>query len=96
MNTNLKTDQTISGISIPEHYRPDDSEENKVIYAFSLIDEGSAEDVAIKISELDKSIEPGGFSHAAGPVLKRLCERGLVSCRTGKDNLGYYFITEHE
>jgi hypothetical protein len=81
---------------IPERYRQDDSEENKVIYALSLIGKGSAEDVGIKISELDKSIEPGGFSHAAGPILKRLCGTGLVSCRAGKDNLGYYYITEQE
>jgi len=86
MDPNLK-------LRIPGEYGAGDTEENKVIYALSLIGEGSAEDIGIKISELDKSIEPGGFSHVAEPVLKYLCESGLVGCRAGKDNLGYYFIT---
>jgi DNA-binding PadR family transcriptional regulator len=77
---------------IPGQYRENDSEENKVIYALSQIGEGSAEDVGIKISELDRSIEPGGFSHMAEPVLRNLCNKGLIKCRMDKDNLGYYFI----
>ena len=61
---------------IPERYRQDDSEENKVIYALSLIGKGSAEDVGIKISELDKSIEPGGSVTPPGRYLSGYVELG--------------------
>jgi hypothetical protein len=81
-----------SPLLIPGQYRENDSEENKVIYALSQIGEGSAEDVGIKVSELDTSIEPGGFTQMAEPVLKNLCNKGLIKCRMDKDNLGYYFI----
>jgi hypothetical protein len=85
METHLK-------LNIPGSYRADDSDENRIIYALSLIGEGSAEDVGIKISELDSSVEPGGFTHMAGPILKNLCEKGLINCRAGKDDLGYYSV----
>jgi hypothetical protein len=68
MDTNIK-------LNAPDRYRADDNEENKVIYALSLIGEGSAEDVGIKVSELDTSIEPGGFSHMADPYLKAYVKR---------------------
>jgi hypothetical protein len=96
MNTNLKSGHAAGTMQIPDRYRENDSEENKVIYALSQIGEGSAEDVGIKISELDSSIEPGGFSHIAEPILKSLCEKGSISCRADKDNLGYYFIPEQQ
>ena len=80
-------------LAIPGRYRENDTEENKVIYALSQIGEGSAEDVGVKISELDSSIEPGGFTHTAEPVLRSLCDRGLITCRIKDDtNLGYYIL----
>lgn len=45
MNKNLKTDQTVGEIRIPDHYHENDSEENKIIYALYQIGEGSAEDI---------------------------------------------------
>lgn len=48
MNANLKPDQTVGTMRIPDQYRENDSEENKVIYALNQLGEASAEDVGIK------------------------------------------------
>jgi NADPH:quinone reductase-like Zn-dependent oxidoreductase len=79
-------------LTIPAQYRADDTAENRVIYALSRIGDGSAEDVGIKVSELDTSIEPGGFSHLAEPVLRNLGKKGLIGCRTDREGRNYYFI----
>jgi len=92
MSTTLTQDNAKGSMPIPYRYNADDTIENKVIYALSLIGEGTAEDVGIKISELDTSIEPGGFSHAAEPMLKQLCAKGIIHCKTGDDDVGYYFM----
>lgn len=83
---------TLGMLEVPDRYGPDDSEEDKVIYALSLIGHGTAGDVGIKISELDTSIEPGGFSNTAEPILGRLCREGLIGCHDEDDNPAYYFI----
>jgi enhancing lycopene biosynthesis protein 2 len=91
-NSKRQSEQIATPLLIPDQYRENDSEENKVIYALSQIGEGSAEDVGIKVSELDASIEPGGFTQMAEPVLRNLCNKGLIKCRMDSDNLDYYFI----
>lgn len=78
---------------IPDAYRADDSEENKVIYALGLIGEGTAGDIGIKISEIDQSIEPGGFGAMAEHVLRQLYEEELIGGKL-KDDVMHYWINQ--
>jgi hypothetical protein len=77
-------------LHVPDHYNADDSEENKVIYALNEIREGTAQDVGIKISEVDKSIEPGGFGAAAAPILAHLYDDGMIGCKEEQGHTHYF------
>lgn len=80
---------------IPKHYDPGDRIADKAVYALSLIGQGNAEDIGIAISALDTSMEPGGFSHSAEPILQQLCTAGFTACRNDEAGTGHSAIALH-
>ncbi|WP_233276880.1 hypothetical protein [Mucilaginibacter paludis] len=65
-------------LHIPAHYDAGDSDENKIVYVLAQLGEGTADDVAIKLHELDPSIDVQAFKAVVASVLGDLYEKGLL------------------
>ena len=65
-------------LHIPAHYMPDDSDEDKVIYALAQLEEGTPDEVALELSKHDSSLDTEHFKTKAASILHILYEKGLI------------------
>lgn len=76
-------------LKIPVQYNPDDSDEDKVVYALALLEQATAEQVAEKLSDLDPSVNKEKFQTAASTVLSDLFEMGLIKGKEIQGDMQY-------
>lgn len=65
-------------LHIPAHYEAGDTDENKVVYALAQLGEGTADEVAIKLSEIDPAMEMKKMKPVAISILNSLYQKGLL------------------
>ncbi|SFT08122.1 hypothetical protein [Mucilaginibacter polytrichastri] len=80
-------------LHIPAHYMPDDSDEDKIIYALAQLEEGTPDEVAMEISKHDSSINAEHFKTKAASVLHILYEKGLIK-GINKNGATYYNLSK--
>lgn len=76
-------------LQVPGAYHPDDTQENKVLYALAQLDEGSAADVISKLDELENGIVDDQLKAITKEILTGLYDKGLLSGNE-KDGVMYY------
>jgi hypothetical protein len=65
-------------VAPPEAYHPEADWQDKVLYALSQIGEGTAPDVAAKLTELDPQTAPQELHRHTEEVLTGLYDKGLI------------------
>ncbi|WP_345955316.1 hypothetical protein [Mucilaginibacter sp. PAMB04168] len=65
-------------VAPPEAYHADDSWQNKVLYALAQLGEGTAPDVAAKLTEYEPQEAPQNLHREAEKVLMNLYDKGLI------------------
>jgi hypothetical protein len=65
-------------LHIPAAYHPDDTQENKIIYALAQLGEGTATGVIAKLEELEPGIKDDQLTAITKQVLSNLYDKGLL------------------
>src|SRR5471030_824175 len=65
-------------IFIPEAYHPDDTQENKIIFALSELGEGTVTEVIGKLEELEPGIKNDQLTAITKQVLTHFYDKGLL------------------
>jgi len=65
-------------LHIPAHYQDSHNDQDKIVYALAQLGEGSADDVAAKLAELDPAIDADSFTAVAASILNNLFNKGLI------------------
>jgi hypothetical protein len=77
-----KADQTFNEefkpVAPPDSYKADDGWQEKVLYALAQLGEGTAPDVAAKLTEYEPQVAPQELHRQAEQVLNSLYEKGLI------------------
>lgn len=76
-------------LHIPAHYQNSDNDQDKIVYALAQLGEGSADEVANKLAELDAEVNAEHFMVIAASVLGNLYEKGLIKGSKVSDKIHY-------
>lgn len=76
-------------LPVPAHFDPDDTKENKVIFALAELGRASAGQVNAHLRELQPDLIEADTMITADHILRSLFERGLVKGREENGELMY-------
>jgi hypothetical protein len=76
-------------LQIPSGYFPDDTQENKIIYALAELGEGTTAEVTSKLEELEIGNEHADFAVITNNVLTHLYDKGLLNGRDKDGEIHY-------
>src|SRR4051812_4828315 len=76
-------------LHIPATYHPDDTQENKVIYALAQLGEATANEVIDKLEELESGVKNEQLIAFTKQVLSNLYDKGLLKGEERNGELHY-------
>jgi hypothetical protein len=65
-------------LQIPSAYHPDDTQENKILFALAELGDAGASEVVDKLEELEPAIRSEQLSALTKQVLKNWYDKGLI------------------
>lgn len=76
-------------LHVPHEYNPDDSTQDKVIYALALLKEATANQVALKLASFDAETPAVTHQKNAEDILNYLFNKGLIKAINKNGELNY-------